>query len=143
MLSDEGMLSQVKAVEQKLHVQSSEQINETLTNEELKAAAEMFLYLNTCPDVWFKDWFSFYSDFFLNQPADQIILALNRMTKIASPQNNNGKLRAEKLLLRTARLLSLKYEEIQSFLQKKEIAFESIKSQNWNIPKGAHLDIFV
>ena len=132
-------MSQVKAVEQMLQIDSSDQINDTLTNEELKTAAEMFLYLNTCPDVWFKDWFSFYSDFFLNQPADRIILALNRMTKIASPQNKYGKLRAEKLLQRTARLLSLKFEEIQSLLQKKDIAFESIKSQNWNIPKGAQL----
>ena len=71
---------QVKAVEQKLQIESSyyeysdnvyyyvyvdddgnvsEQINYTLTNADLQTAAEMFLYLNTCPKT-IEPWFEFY-----------------------------------------------------------------------------------
>ena len=51
MLTNEGMLSLMKEVEQILQIESSEQINETLTNEELRPAAEMFLYLIMCPNT--------------------------------------------------------------------------------------------
>ena len=135
MLQHDVMLSQVKNVEQMLQVESFELNNETLTNEELKMAAEMFLYLISCPNLWFKFWFSFYSEFFLAESADQILLTLNRMTKISSPHNRDGKIRAVKLLLRTASLLSLQFEEIQRLLPEKEVANESPMGQN--IPKGA------
>ena len=56
------------------------------------------------------------------------------MTKISSPHNRDGKIRAVKLLLRTASLLSLQFEEIQRLLPEKEVANESPMGQN--IPKG-------
>ena len=78
LLFSDAMMSQVKAVEQKLQIESSDQINDILTNEELKTAAEMFLYLTMCPnDV--KPWIVFYKDLFLTQSPDQIILTLNRL----------------------------------------------------------------
>ena len=46
-----GILSRVKAVEQVLKIESSENLNDNLTNAELQTAAEMFLYLNMCPDT--------------------------------------------------------------------------------------------
>merc|ERR1711884_546578 len=95
----------------------------------------MFIYLITCPSQWYKFWYLFYSDLFLIQPVDQILLTLNRMTKIAYPQNKDGKIRAEKLLQRTASLMSLKFGEIQSLLPGKDVSYESIKTQHWNIPK--------
>ena len=64
MLSGDVILSRVKAVEQKLQIESSEQIDETLTNEELQTAAELFLYLIICPDT-IKPWHLFYKDIFL------------------------------------------------------------------------------
>ena len=80
MLSTVYIVSQVKAVEQILQIESSEQINETLTYEELKMGAEMFLYLIICPTT-IKPWIVFYKDLFQTQSPYQIILSLNRVMK--------------------------------------------------------------
>ena len=58
--SDDIGLSQIIAVEQKLQIKPSDLIDETLTNDDLTTAAEMFIYLNLCPNLWFKSWYSFY-----------------------------------------------------------------------------------
>ena len=105
MLSFDDMLSQVKAVEQMLKIESSEQINDTLTKEELKTAAEMFLYLNTCPTA-IKPWIVFYKDLFQTQSPDQIILSLNRVTKgPRTPANEFFKTLAGTLLKRISNWL--------------------------------------
>ena len=125
---DYSMPTQVKAVEQKLQIESSEQINDILSNEELKAAAGMFIYLNTCPDSWFKSWFSFYKKLFLTQPANQIILTLNRMMKTKTSQEDKyAKIRTGNLLLRVKSLLSLKFDDIQSLLQEEKYKNGSTK----------------
>ena len=80
-------LYQVKAVEQMLQIESSEQINDTLTREELRTAGEMFLYLNMCPDE-IKPWIVFYKDLFQTQSPDQIILTLNRLIKGSRTHTN-------------------------------------------------------
>ena len=80
MLSTDNIVSQVKSVEQILQVESPEQINETLTFEELKTTAKMFLYLITCPTT-IKPWIVFYKDLFQTQSPSQIILSLNRLMK--------------------------------------------------------------
>ena len=49
LLSEESKLLQVKKVEEKLQQESSDQIMKNLTSEDLKTAAEMFIYLNMCP----------------------------------------------------------------------------------------------
>ena len=88
LLSDDVIMSQVKAVEQMLQTESSEQINDgTLTNEELITAAEKFLYLIMCPDP-IKQWIAFYRDLFQTQSPDQIILTLNRLMKGPRTQTN-------------------------------------------------------
>ena len=136
MLSGDSMLSKVKAVEQMLNIESTEQINDTLTNEELKTAAEIFLYLNTCPSSMFKSWILFYEDLFLTQPADKIILTLNRMMKTETSHDKDGKLRAKKLLQRTAQLLSLQYEDIGNFLGEKYF-HQDIPGIDFKVPNGA------
>ena len=113
ILSSDGRLSLVSAMEQMLEIDPLKQI-EALTNEELQTAAEMFIYLNSCPTKWSKSWSSFYKDLFLTQPTNQIILTLNRMMKTKSSEDD--KLRAEKLMKRTSNLLSLNFERIQSLL---------------------------
>ena len=92
----------------------------------------MFIYLNICPfddsldeflsdesqkarKLWFNSWTSFYTDLF-TQPADQVILTLNRMMKTKTSQDKHGRLRAVKLLKRITSLLSLQYEEIQGLV---------------------------
>ena len=47
-----AQMSQVKAVEQKLQIKSSEQKFDNLTDENLKMAAEMCIYLITCPGLY-------------------------------------------------------------------------------------------
>ena len=112
ILDDDFILSQVEAVEQKLQIKSSQQKIETLTNEDLQTAAEMFIYLNMCPKIWFKFWSSFYSELFL-QTTDKIILTLNRMMKSKGTQVKDGNIRAEKLMEKITNKLSLRYKEIQ------------------------------
>ena len=100
ILADDGPLDQVKAVEKMLQIESSEQINDTLTREELRTAGEMFLYLNLCPDK-IAPWIVFYKDLFQTQSPDQIILTLNRLIKGSRTQTNEHfKELAEMLLKR-------------------------------------------
>ena len=101
----------------------------------------MFIYLNICPfddsvdeflsdesqkarKLWFNSWTSFYTDLF-TQPADQVILTLNRMMKTKTSQDKHGRLRAVKLLKRITSLLSLQFEEIQGLLHGKKSGNES------------------
>ena len=119
MLAGDSIMFLVKAVEQNLNIESSEQINDNLTNEELKTAGEMFLFLSTCPDSWFKSWSSFYTDLFLTESTDQIILTLNRLIKTEMLQDKEAKVRAEKLMKRSMSLMSLKYEQIQRWRPEK------------------------
>ena len=83
---------------------------DNITTEDLKTAAEMFIYLDYCP---FKSLYAFYRDLFENQPLDHIILTLNRLSKLESGKNNNMN---RKLLEKTANLLELKYKEIQNMI---------------------------
>ena len=140
MLKGDVMLSQVKAVEQKLQIESSEHINYTLKTEELKTAGELFLYLNNCPkqfSIWLTSWRLFYEDLFLTQPADQIILTLNRMMKTKIPQDKDVKVRAEKLLKKSTSLLSLKYDRIKSLIPAK-ISRNGSAVNDLMVPKGTH-----
>ena len=84
--------------------ESSEQINEALTNEDLRTAAEMFVYLTMCPNE-IKPWLIFYKDLFQTQSPDQIILTLNRVIKQAK-KNKYFKTLAEILLKRILMMLS-------------------------------------
>ena len=97
-VKDDSML---KAVEQMLQIESSEQINKTLTNENLQSAGEMFLHLFMCPYTE-KPWLLFYKELFQTQSPDQIILTLNRIMKGPRAQTNKFfKNVAEILLNRT------------------------------------------
>ena len=140
ILFEDSMLTQVKAVEQILNIESTEQINDNLTHEELKTAAEMFLYLNTCPSL-FKSWILFYEDLFLTQSANKIILTLNRMMKTETSHDKDGKLRAKKLLQRAAQLLSLQYEDIGNFIGEKYF-HQDIPGTDFKVPNCAVFHFF-
>ena len=134
ILTTDGILSQVKAVEQMLKIESSDKIINSFTNEGLKTAAEVFLYLISCPDELFKSLSLFYKDLFLTQPADQIILTLNRMTKSKTSQDQGGKLRAEKLLQRLTKIFPIKLEEIESLLP----VFRNESINDFEIPNNSN-----
>ena len=110
-------ISLVKTLEQTLQMKTFENTLANITAEDLKIAASMFIYLNTCPytdtdKLWLKSWSQFYTDLFQTQSADRVILTLNRMTKMINHQNN----RDLKLLNRITSLLSLQFQEIQSLI---------------------------
>ena len=130
------ILSHVKAVEQALQTESTDQRYENITSEQLQCAAKMFIFLNTCPDSWFNRWNIWYMYFFTTQPADQIILTLNRMMKTKTSQDKGDSYRAEKLLKRAARLLSLSFQEIQSLKPENEVTNRSAK--DIHISDGMH-----
>ena len=118
----------VTHVEQMLELQSSELRFENMTAENLKIAANMFIYLLTCPfynidniydEEWFKSRDMFYKDLFnKNTSPDIILLTLNRMMKVTNENKDkkDGKRRAKKLFRRIADYLSLKHGTIQSLL---------------------------
>ena len=105
----------MNSVEKLLKTKSSEHQFENMTINDYKNAAEMFIYLNICPNTWFKAWFFFYNDLFKTQTIDQILLTLNRMMKINvyNSQAKVDKRIAEKLFRRATSLLPLWYQDIQ------------------------------
>ena len=115
LLYDDKM-SQVNLLENQLGIQSTEVKFENIGRENLKTAAEIYIYLNTCPDS-LKPWFLFYQDLFHNQSPNQIILTLNRMMKSRRTSQNENFLKIAKTIFKEAStLLSLKYEEIQNLI---------------------------
>ena len=109
--------SQVSTFEKLLKINSSETVQENMSNETLKMAADMFFYLTACPHP-LQHWYRFYADLFVNQPAYQIILTLNRMIKgKKTNENENFQSIAKKLFKRAESLLSLKFKGIQDITQ--------------------------
>ena len=137
--------SVVTKVERVLKTESSEERYENMTSNDLKIAAEMFIYLHVCPyyrgqinEKWFKSWSSFYDDLFLTESPNQIILTINRMMNVKTSLNENDKLRAQKLFKRVTRSMSLSYKDIESLLPGKEPKNGSINDQRLNITIGIH-----
>ena len=127
--------NQVAALEDHLSVQSSEVRFENIAAENLKTAAEMFMYLNTCPGNdslknWFRSWSLFYDDLFKAHNIDHIILTMNRIIKSNLPPNKDAKVGS--VLKRTAKLLSLKLGKIQSLLpgQSRNVTYTDDQSMN-------------
>ena len=55
---------------------------ENMTAKTLKTAAEMYIFLNTCPGTeatryWFQTWYHFYEKLFHNESPSKVILTLN------------------------------------------------------------------
>ena len=113
---DNEIKPQVDELQRALKINATDEFNENVTKENLNAAAEMFLYINSCSKP-LKPWFIFYQDLFQNHSPDQIILTLNRIIKT----NRDKKLVSisKKLLNKINSLLSLKYEEIENVIQGK------------------------
>ena len=127
---------QVREFEKQMEMRPNGRMFENTTYELLKAAAEMFIYMNICPcklesdsantmEQWFKSWYTFYQDLFRTQAPGDVILTLNRLMK--SGNNLKDKIRAEKLFKRTGTLLALKYEEIQRIMPEEGIKLSEIK----------------
>ena len=124
----------MKNVEKELEIQSSEITFENMTKSNLKAAAEMYVFLNTCPPTdelkfWFKSWLKFFTDIFESTPKE-IMLTLNRLLSYENSQNKEVQIIVKKLFERITSLFSIKYEEYQNVLPgyTKKGAFKLSKS---------------
>ena len=90
-----------------------------MTKENLITAAEMFIYLNTCPfdgdlQRWFLSWYNFYIDLFKYRPKDEIILTLSRLMNNRHSISSNVQIWNEKLFQKSAIILSLKYDALNN-----------------------------
>ena len=117
------VLKQVTEVQNDLKFVSTDIIFENISETSLKAAAQVFFYLDhltDCPfnefNKWFGIWSPFYNDLFHKQSPSTIILTLNRMMKTTSNLSKNA---ADEIFMKISKLLSLKYENIQSSLPQK------------------------
>ena len=107
--------SNVKAVEQKIPIRKDERIHyDDMTDTMLNNAASMFLYLNSCSDLY-TPWFVFYKDLFQNKSPSQIVLTLNRILKSKSTlQTEKFRGIAKNLFEAITNVYSLKYNDIQN-----------------------------
>ena len=150
LFSDTVKLTQVKAVEKELKIKPSEVTFKNMTRDDLKTAAEMFVYLNSCPGsgalkLWFKSWDSFYNDLFKYQSPDRIILTLNRIikTKSNNEQIKNFKGKAQKLFKKISRHLLLEYEKIQNLIPAVESNSSSVDNVDIQLKKeGNNLIVY-
>ena len=130
-----ALSDQVAAVEKELGVEAYTQLLKNITFAELKAAAEMYLYLNTCPRTdelkfWFKEWIKFFEELFKTSPQ-HIILTLNRLINNDSAQNMEVKRMAEQLFKRITSLFSINFEDLQNLLHGNEITEVASKNMNF------------
>ena len=125
---DNVVESQVKAVEQKLGLVILDFEFENITSENLKSAAEMFLYLIFCPGTNLP-WFIFYKELLQTQTTDQIILTLNRIMKSTKAEENaHFETIAQKLFKRVTVMFDLKYPEIQRYFFGQSINISFVKN---------------
>ena len=85
-------------------------INMSLTEKDIIPSAEMFIYLNSCPES-VKSWVLFYNDLFKNKPPNKIILTLNRILK---GKKNSMQAIATKLFTKLEEQFGLHFRKIQN-----------------------------
>ena len=78
------LIKVTEELEKMLQIKSSETVYTNVTDETLKNAAKVFLYLSFCPGKDLLSWKEFFLNMFKNQPK-MILLNLNRIL-----MNSNG-----------------------------------------------------
>ena len=117
LYKEDMMKSQVEDLSKILNLNTSGDVDTDVTDSTLKTAADMFLYLNSCPDD-LRSWFLFYEDLLSKKSLEVILLQLNRILKGGYSQNNKKlKTIAKKVFERITTLFSSKYKEIQNISQ--------------------------
>ena len=115
ILEDSHIEKQVNKIESKVYVtppDAPESILENMDNTTLKHAADMFIYLNSCPQS-IKSWILLYKDLIMWKTRDVLVLTLNRILKAESiGQNDEFKEIAKSILEKVQIDLSLQYKEI-------------------------------
>ena len=115
ILEDLHIEKQVNKIESKVYVtppDSPESILENMDNTTLKHAADMFIYLNSCPQS-IKSWILLYKDLIMWKTRDVLVLTLNRILKAESVNENDDFKEIAKNILEKVQIdLSLRYKEI-------------------------------
>ena len=124
----------VATLAETLEVETSEQMLKNITDKNLKASAEMFLYLNSCSRLN-KKWLLLYTDLYQVKSPDQIILTLKILKGTETPQNKEFKNIAYKLLKRTAAMFPSPYNYKQSVNFANKILNEPFN----NLKKGIYI----
>ena len=119
-----NMTAQVEAVERSLNTYPSEDILGDISDETLKKAAKIFIYLNPCVDLM-RPWISFYKDLFQNKSPDIILLTLNRILKTKNSKDDLHEI-TKKIFRKTASIFSLKYKEIRNMTTDTNVLFTKI-----------------
>ena len=115
----DNILNQMVEVGIRLKMVMSVDRLENMEPDELKKAAEMFLYINACPDPFFEQntfmaFLKFYPDLFANKSPDLILLTLNRIKKTSNSQYAKDlNIINEKIFKKAADLFRQKYEELE------------------------------
>ena len=100
----------LQKLEKELKLESPESTKrlDNITNMQLKKAASMFIYLNSCSNS-LRPWFIFFNGLFLNKvPLDQILLSLNTLSKADNPNKDLSQI-AKTLLEKTQSLIRRKF----------------------------------
>ena len=116
-------------LEKEINVNKSEHIFENVTNAKLKEAGEMFVYLAYCHDIA-NDWLMFYEQLFHYQTLNQIILALNKISKVRTINYPSKFVKINdierKILEKIENLFALQFKNItkgiDSTIRRKEIS---------------------
>ena len=116
MYSGNQIKNNIDAVADYLNTKTTEEMHVNRTNEDLKSAASMFLYLN-CRSYLLRSWFSFFTNLFQDKSPYQIVLTLNKILKVDfTSSNKEFKNIARKLFQKTSNLLSLKHKQIKELI---------------------------
>ena len=135
LFTDTDIQLNMRAFEEEIQINSTRVISENMTDNQLKEAAQMFIYLNFCPDS-LNPWFLFYKELFENKSPNVIALTLNRILKgNISDETDDLKKIAKTLLNELTSLLSLQYQYIGDMrkLRKEESTEHGLLSKGFNI----------
>ena len=113
-------------VEKKLHLNITSNLNENVTDETLKTAAEMFTCLNYCPNINFRYISEFLENLIKYDSAKNILLALTSIRKMSQ---NAVKESSTKILMKAMEIFKLKsYKDIGAIT--KENGFDDFRNNS-------------
>ena len=109
------------------------------TKETLKAAAEMYIYLNLCPK-FLLNWMKFYIDLLQNAPTDVIIQTLNRIMITGKTKKDRTIFEFSKnIFMKMTNKLSLQYQTIEHFSKGFQVKGTALVKEN--IPENTTINL--
>ena len=110
----------IVAIENILGIEQSYEIFNNITQEILETAAEMYIYLNHCPNGGNPVWVNFYKDLFQQYEPKQILITLNRLRKTSQFKIAN------ELINHLESIWNLKFNNIPSDFRENELQLANI-----------------